>query len=642
MGEHNVSRERSTGDVRAFIKALLNDVRALERMLEDGLFEKDLRRVGAEQEMFIIDKDMFPANKAVQVLEGLGQLGINNVGTELATFNLEANLEPRVFGGDCLSRMEQDLNHVIHKIRRACAEVGVDVVLTGILPTLNQSHLGLESLTPNPRYHELNDAIRQMRGGDFHIHLKGLDELQVTHDNVLVEACNTSFQIHFQVAAEEFAGLYNLAQAITAPVLAAAVNSPVFFGKRLWNETRVAVFQHAIDTRPVAHRSRGAQPRVDLGSGWVENSVLEIIRDDIARYRVLLVKGLEENSLKTLDAGGIPQLEALRLHNGTVYRWNRFCYGITDGVPHLRIESRALPAGPTVLDEMANAAFFFGLMAGLTEEYEDIRKVMTFDDVRSNFFAVARHGLKAQIAWERGRTHTAESLILQELLPKARAGLRTAGINEYDSDRYLGIVEERVRQHRTGARWILDSLATMGNEGTPDLRLRTLTSAMVERQRTGDPVHRWPLASLDEARDWRYSFLRVDQVMSTQVFTVRPGDLVEMVANVMDWNAIRYVPVEDDDGKLAGLVSSRALIRLVGHDYDDNLTVGDIMKTELVTVSPEMSTVEAIRLVRAHQIGCLPVVKNEHLVGILTAADFLPLFDKLLDEMLKEDRLDGD
>jgi CBS domain-containing protein len=641
MGDQNVNREQSTGEVRAFTKALLADVRALEKMLDAGMFEKDVRRIGAEQEMFLIDRDLFPANMALEVLEELGR---DDVGTELATFNLEANVPPRVFSGDCLRRMEDDLGDVVARVRAAAAGLGVDVVLTGILPTLNQSHLGLENITPNPRYLELNEAIRNLRRGDFRISLKGLDELQITHDNVLVESCNTSFQIHFQVASEEFARFYNQAQAVAAPVLAAAVNSPVFLGKRLWKETRVGLFQHSVDTRADAHHSRGAQPRVDMGNNWVNESVLELIREDIAHFRVLLTKGLEEDSLRTLADGGIPRLDALCLHNGTVYRWNRFCYGITAGKPHLRIEARFLPAGPTVIDEVANASFFFGLMAGVAEEHDDIRRVMSFDDVRSNFFAVARHGLKAQIVWDRGRTHTAESLILKVLLPTAREGLRHAGIDSADIDRYLGVIEERVRHHRTGARWILDSLATMGDEGTADLRYRTLTAAMVERQKTGDPVHRWPLASLDEARDWRYSFLRVGQVMSTQVFTVRPGDLVEMVANLMDWNGIRYVPVEDDDGRLCGLVGYGALIRLVGHHQGENddggLTVADIMRTDLITVTPETSTAEAIRLVRAHQIGCLPVVKDGYLAGVLTAADFLPLFDKLIDEMLKEDGLD--
>ena len=638
MGKRDVRGKHDSDDVREFTRALLADVRALESMLDGGMFEKDLRRIGAEQEMFLIDRDLFPAPIATDVLKRIDN---DSIGTELSLFNIEANLTPRVFGGSCLREVETELLECVSVVRRAAQESGADILLTGILPTLNQTHLGLENITPNPRYHELNDALRKMRGGDFHIHIKGLDELQMTHDNVLVEACNTSFQVHFQVAADEFARLYNLSQAVTAPVLAAAVNSPVFFGKRLWKETRVAVFQHSVDSRPEAARSRGLQPRVDLGDSWVENSAIEIIQQDIARFRVLLTRGLEEDSLETLRNGGIPRLDALRLHSGTVYRWNRMCYGITDGKPHLRIENRALPSGPSVLDEVANASFYFGLMAGLAEEYDDVRSVMSFDDVRSNFYAVARHGLKAQIAWDHGHMHTAESLILNVLLPVARAGLKHAGIDSADIDRYLDVIEQRVQFQRTGARWILDSLAAMGKEGTPDLRMRTVTGAMLARQKTEDPVHKWPLATLDEAKDWRYSFLTVGQVMATQLYTVRPQDLVEMVANFMNWNRVRYVPVEDDESKLVGLVTYRALIRLVGRADTESVTVGDIMKTDLVTVTPETPTVDAVRLVRKHQIGCLPVVRGDALLGVLTTSDFLPLYDKLIDEMLDEDRHDG-
>jgi CBS domain-containing protein len=633
VGERDgVRKLTESGEVREFTRALLADVRALEQMLAQGMFEEDTRRVGAEQEMFLVNRDLFPAPVAMEVLSRIDD---NRIGTELARFNLEANLSPREFKGKCLSEMETELEELVGRVRIAAAHHKADVLLTGILPTLNRDHLTIDAIAPNPRYSELNEAMVKMRGGDFSINIKGLDELQITHDNVLVEACNTSFQVHFQAGASEFANLYNLSQAVTAPVLAAAVNSPVFFGQRLWKETRVAVFQHSVDSRSEVHRQRGQQPRVDLGDDWVEKSPLEIIQKDIARFRPLLVKGLEENSLETLAKGGIPRLGALRLHAGTVYRWNRMCYGITDGKPHLRIENRALPSGPTVVDEIANAAFYFGLMSGLSREIEDIRRVMTFDDVRTNFYAVSRHGLKAQISWA-GHTHTAESLILKELLPVAYEGLKISGIDAGDIEKYLGIIEQRVHYHRTGARWILDSLATMGTDGTKDLRMRTVTQAMLSRQKSGDPVHKWPLASLDEAKDWRYSFLTVGQVMATQLYTVRPQDLAEMVANFMDWNHVRYVPVENDEGELVGLVTYRALIRLVGRDNTSNVTVADIMHTDLITVSPDTPTIDAIRLTRRHQIGCLPVVSGKHLVGILTASDFLPLYDKLIDELLEE------
>jgi len=640
MGEHQVIRGRDATEVREFTRSLLDDVRALARMLEEGMFERGVRRVGAEQEMFLVDADLFPTPIAPEVLEAVDD---PRVGTELARFNLEANLTPRTFGGSCLRDMESEIDQVVARVRATAATIrpGADAILTGILPTLDPSHLRIDNISPNPRYFELNEALRKTRGGDFQIHMKGLDELQMTHDNVLVEACNTSFQIHFQVAAEEFARLYNLAQVVTAPVLAAAANSPVFFGHRLWRETRIGVFQHSVDSRHEGERTRGVAPRVDFGDGWVDNSVLEIAQQDVARFRVLLTRGINEKSLEVLDRGGIPRLEALRLHNGTVYRWNRFCYGVSGGKPHLRIENRALPAGPSVVDEVANAAFYFGLMAGLAEQTTDIRTMLAFDDARSNFYAVARHGLKAQLAWYHGQTHTAESLILNELLPAARYGLEHAGIDAADIDRYLDIIEERVHFQQTGARWILDSLATMGSTGTRDLRMRTVTQGMLARQKMGAPVHRWPLASIDEAKDWRHSFLTVGQVMSTQLFTVRPADLAEMVAELMNWNHIRYVLVEDDDGNLVGLVGYRALVRLVGRANIADVAVSDIMTRDLVTVTPETPTLDAIHLVRSHQVGCLPVLRGDRLVGVLSAHDFLPLYDKLIDDLLGEDHDDA-
>ena len=624
--------------MQAFMKALLADVQALERMLESGLIESGVRRIGAEQEMFLVDRDLAPAPISVDLLSLIDS---PNIGTELARFNLEANASPRAYGGKCLSELEAELRHLVHIANNAANQFGARVLLTGILPTLNQSHLTIENMAPNPRYMELNDALVGSRRGDFHIHLKGLDELQVTHDNVLVESCNTSFQVHFQVGPDEFANLYNLAQAVSAPVLAAAVNSPVLFGHRLWCETRVALFQHSVDSRTEAHRSRGHRPRVTFGESWVHKSVMELIREDIARYRVLLVNGVEEDSLEMLERGEIPRLAALTLHNGTVYRWNRFCYGRTNGVPHLRIENRALPAGPTIVDEVANAAFYFGLLSGLSAEHDDITRALAFDDVKNNFFAAARHGLKAQFVWEKGRSHTAESLITDLLLPTARAGLHSAGIDSEDIERYLGIIEERVKRHRTGACWIMDSLATMGEEGTPDLRFRTLTSAMLARAGTREPVHTWSLASLDEVKDWRFSFLNVGQVMSTELFTVRADDVVEMVANLMDWNHIRYVPVEDEEGRLQGLVTHRSLLRMVGRRDSEKLTVEDIMTTDLHTVTTETSTLDAIAMMRKHSIGCLPVLNNGRLVGTLTSHDFMPLSEKLIEGLLKEDRLSG-
>src|SRR5690606_297581 len=353
MGEHQVS-EADDAELRAFMRAILADVHALEQVIGRGMIESGVRRIGAEQEMFLVDRTLSCAPVSTEVLATANDPRLT---TELAKFNLEANLTPQTFGGKCLSNLEAELNDVIAVARKAAAAHDARIVLVCILPTLRKPDLVLDSMTPLPRYFALNKAMHRMRGGqDFHVLIKGKDEFELTHDNVMLEAANTSFQIHFQVDDREFARLYNIAQVVTAPVLAAGVNSPVLTGKRLWNETRVALFQHSVDTRMDAHRARNSRPRVSFGDRWVDDSVLEIFREDIARFRVVLSTALDEDPMETLRAGKAPELKALRLHNGTVYRWNRACYGVVDGVPHLRIENRALPAGPSVVDEVGNAA----------------------------------------------------------------------------------------------------------------------------------------------------------------------------------------------------------------------------------------------------------------------------------------------
>ncbi|HEX8889280.1 MAG TPA: CBS domain-containing protein [Pyrinomonadaceae bacterium] len=636
MGQHDVNQETDQQKLKAYTKALLDDLRALELMLERGLLERGVRRIGAEQEMFLVDRDLNPAPLTTEILKHIND---SRLTTEIARFNLEANLTPLLWSGNCLSRMHRELDEVIALARAGAHAQGADVLLTGILPTLQPSHLSLDNLTPNARYYALNRSVTQLRGGTFTIHIKGIDELQITHDNMMMESCNTSFQIHYQVSPDEFVPLYNMAQAITAPVLAAAVNSPLLFGHRLWQETRLALFQHSADTRSNAHQMRSQPPRVSFGEQWLKGSVLELFREQIARFRVIMITDADENPRTVLARGEVPKLSALRLHNGTVWPWNRACYGINDGRAHLRIENRALPAGPTPLDEVANAAFFFGLMAALPAEYGEIDKRMNFDDAKSNFFSAARHGLKAQFTWLDGKSHTATSLILEHLLPLARAGLKQANITSEDIGRYLGVIEERVLSGQTGAMWVRRSLAAMNEQGTRDVRLRTLTAFMLARQHIGDPVHSWPVVEMDEMDEWRSSYQTVGQFMSTDLFTVRPDDLVDLAANVMDWRHVRHVPVEDDEGRLVGLVSHRNLLRLLARGITagngEPISVGSIMKANPLTVTPQTPTLEAINLMRENHVGCLPVTEAGRLVGIVTAYDFLSASARLFEKYLK-------
>lgn len=634
MGDHNVE-EFDQQKSQAFMKAVLNDLRALAFMLERGLVESGSKRIGAEQEMFLIDRDLRPAPLSLEVLNHADDPRLT---TEIARFNLEANLTPLSLNGDCFSQMQDELTALITKTRQSARTVNADVLLAGILPTLQKTDLTLDNLTPVSRYHELNRGVIRLRGGPLDIHIKGLDELQITHDNIMMEACNTSFQIHFQTDPAEFAAHYNMAQAITAPVLAVAVNSPLLFGHRLWHETRVALFQHSTDARSRSQLARSHPTRVSFGDDWLEHSVVALFHEQISRFRPIMITQPDEDPFQVLARGEIPQLSALRMHNSTVWRWNRACYGVADGVAHLRIENRALPSGPTVVDEIANAAFFAGLMLALPQEYGDISKRMSFDEAKSNFFRAARHGLDAQFTWTDGQNISASSLVIEQLLPLAQQGLESADVEASDIHKYLGIIEDRVSGRQTGSRWILKSLAAMPQTGSKEVRLRQLTCTILDRQKKGQPVHTWPVVKKTESGDWEQGYRTVGQFMSTDLFTVQPEDLIDLAASVMDWRHIRHVPVENEAGHLVGLITHRNLLHLVStgsHEKSMNsITVREVMVPNPVTVPPSTPTLEAIKIMREQRIGCLLVVEGGQLVGIVTSYDFLEASALLFEQHL--------
>ena len=635
MGEHEVMGQIDEEGLRSFMRALLEDLHALELLLEAGGVESGIRRIGAEQEMFLVDSSCRPAPVGPEILERVQHELLT---TEIGRFNLEANMPPLLFGGSCLSDMEQGIRDLVQITRDAAEDFGAEVALVGILPTLRLPDLCLANMSPNPRYFELNRAVSRMRGGDFHLLIKGIDELDIKHDNVMLEAVNTSFQVHFQVGAEEFARLYNLAQLATAPMLAAAVNSPLLLGKKLWKETRIAVFQHSVDVRSKTHSRRGHRPRVHFGESWVRDGVVELFKEDIARYRVILAGDTSEDPLLALESGRAPELKALRMHNGTVYRWNRACYGVHDGKAHLRIENRVIPSGPTIQDEVANAAFFFGLVSGMADVYDDLPERLAFDDAKNNFLQAARQGLEAQFNWLDGHLFSAQNLILDELLPIARDGLASSGIDELDIERYLGLIDARVRSGRTGAQWQLDSCANLGTGLNLDRRQRSLTRSILLQQWDDKPGHEWELAEVHAAEDWRDSYRTVGQYMTTDLFTVRPGDLVDLAVSLMDWEHVRHVPVEDEEGRLVGILSHRRLLRLIGkrsQGDQQTVAVSEIMRPDPLYVAPETPTLDAIQLMREHKVGCLPIVENDRLVGIITERDLVDVAARLLEEGLR-------
>jgi CBS domain-containing protein len=280
------------------------------------------------------------------------------------------------------------------------------------------------------------------------------------------------------------------------------------------------------------------------------------------------------------------------------------------------------------------------MMAGMSEQVDDIREYLTFADVKANFMGAARDGIRAQMNWFNDTHLPAKQLVLEQLLPLAREGLQEAGIDQDDIDRYLGVLHDRVALRRTGARWALESLEKMEKSGTLDQRLRCLVASLVEQQSTGKPICQWKLAEYCAEQDWRESYQTVGQFMSTDLFTVRPDDIVDFAATLMDWRHVRHVPVEDDSGRLVGLVSHRALLRLVATGRvgkDHRVTVDEIMNTKPITVHADTSTVEAIRLMRERKLACLPVTRDNKLVGIITEHDLIVVASHLLETYLAND-----
>ncbi len=640
MGIQSVSTNDSGDAARRSMSRVLRDLEAMERMIETGLFETDRQRIGMEQEMVLVDKTMQPAPAAPDVLDRVDD---PRVVPEIARFNLEFNGDPVELGGNCFSALETQLRKLYHLVDNAGREVGVRALLAGICPTVDLTHLAVSNIMPRPRYFALDEALRKLRGDHFELRVDGADELIVRHPSVMLEAVNASFQVHLQVAPDEYPSAYNSALAVSAPVLAAAVYSPILFGKRLWRETRIAIFQQVVDTRSEGAGQREFLGRVRFGEEWMKSSVLEVLRADVAHLRQLMHADIDDGAdpIAELDEGRVPKLRAWQAFNSSVYRWMRPCYGVTEGRPHLRIENRLLPAGPTILDEIANAAFWIGLMLETPKRWPDLPTRMDFRDARGNFLRAAREGLTAHMAWIDGNDHPIGELILGEFLPAARDGLTGAGVDAVDIDRLLGTIEQRVATRKTGANWILRSVAKMRGVGSQGARLAALTRAMLDNQDSDRPVHEWPEAPMpDETASPAHQFARVSQCMTTELYTVAEDDCIDLAASIMDWERVRHIPVEDSSHRLVGLVSYRKLLRALsrGHTSTDSKTmpVREVMVTDPVTVTPDTPTLEAIRLMCEHRVACLPVVEDGRLVGIVSDRDYTGIARSLLEQALRD------
>lgn len=616
MGDQNIHTNSNIEMRHQFIRHLLDDVEALEILLKEGKIEKGITRIGAEQEFCLVNPSWRPSPVGKLVLE---EINDPHFTTELAKFNLEINLDPIELKNDAFQKMETQLRELLHKAKNVSQNYDSQVLLTGILPSISSHEVGLEFMTEHARYFALNEMFTKLRGTDFSLHLSGVDELSVKHHTVMFEACNTSFQMHLQIDPEDFINSYNWSQAIAGPVLGISVNSPLLLGRELWQETRIALFQQSIDTRSISQALKDQQPRVTFGDSWAEGSVADIFKNEISRYKIILSKDIEENSLDLVKNGDIPKLKALNLHNGTIYRWNRACYGVGGGKAHVRIENRYIPSGPTVLDEMANFAFWVGLMVGRPKKYDQVHQLMDFCDAKSNFMKSARHGCESKMIWM-GEEISLKSLIIDSLLPIAYAGLKKVGVDEKDINRLLAVIEKRVETH-TPAQWMIKSYRNLKKKMKPDEALIALTSTIHANHTTQKPVHEWEVSVADESIDSNAT--KLGHIMSDKLFTAFMNDTVELTINIMKWKNIHHIPVVDENEQLVGLLTRTHIDNLKKKMSltNESILVSKIMEKDMIIADTSTGIGKAISIMKKNEIGCLPVLQKNQLVGIVTIKD---------------------
>jgi gamma-glutamyl:cysteine ligase YbdK (ATP-grasp superfamily) len=449
--------------------------------------------VGAELELFLIDRHgrALPRNQEVRA-----EAADPRVALEVDRFNLELNLTPAPLAGRPFAAFAAELDQALGIVRRAAAWHGGRIVMAGILPTLRAEDLQLAALSDAARFRALNSGIRRLRREPFRIRIDGADPLDLVADDIGLEGANTSFQIHLKVDPNRFSAAFNAAQLAIGPVLAVAGNSPTFLGHRLWEETRVALFKQALDDRDAAGRSGRRACRVAFGSGWTAAGALELLEESVRLHEPVLPVVGTERPLERVAAGQVPALEELRLHQGTVWRWNRAIYDPAGG-GHLRIELRPLPAGPTVVDMLANAAFLLGLTLALASDADTLTRRFAFQQAHHNFYRAAQFGLGAELAWPlgpdgRARTFPAAELVRQ-LLPAARQGLVDAGVAAEEADELLAVIEARTATGQTGAAWQRQAPAALERRLGRDQALAAMLEHYLEHQQTGDPVHTWTL-----------------------------------------------------------------------------------------------------------------------------------------------------
>src|SRR5688572_28199940 len=486
MGEEVAQQEFSRADRTRHREKVRRNLDVFARMLREARFDTDDPMAGLEMELNLIDDAGDPALKNAEVLEAIADPDFQ---TELGQFNIEINVAPAKLREGGLSKFEDSLRRSLNDAEEKGSKVGAHQVMIGILPTLAEGHMNVSSLSSNPRYKLLSEQILAARGEDITISISGKERLTTTSDSIVPEAACTSTQFHVQTSPDQFAAHWNAAQAIAGVQLAVSANSPYLLGKELWRETRIPLFEQATDTRSEELKAQGVRPRVWFGERWI-TSVFDLFEENVRYFPALLPVTDSEDPLEVLESGGTPALHELKLHNGTIYRWNRPVYDIAGGVPHLRVENRLLAAGPTVADTIANAAFYFGLVRSLAESERPLWSQMSFSAAEENFHVAAQQGLDAQIYWPGIGQVRATELVLRRLLPMAAEGLDAWGVEGAVRDRLLGIIEQRCLLGVNGAEWFVGQMHRRTDMETYDALRATLLDYR-ERMHTNEPVHTW-------------------------------------------------------------------------------------------------------------------------------------------------------
>jgi gamma-glutamyl:cysteine ligase YbdK (ATP-grasp superfamily) len=492
MGRDIQAIKISGEDRRKYRDKIRRSLDVFARMLRERRFDDNSSMVGQEIELNLVDETGMPHMRNADALAAIADPAW---ATEVGQFNLEINVPPRRLEGDAFEGLEREIRADLNAADGKARTVGSHLVMIGILPTLAEHDVDESAMSANERYKVLNEQIFAARGEDMRIEIDGPEQLLTHADSITPEAACTSVQLHTQVSPDAFANYWNAAQAIAGAQVALAANSPFLFGRQLWQETRITLFEQSTDTRPDELKEQGVRPRVWFGERWI-TSVFDLFEENIRYFPALLPICEDEDPLEMLDRGVSPQLAEMSLHNGTVYRWNRPVYGVVDGTPHLRVENRVLPAGPTIADIMANSAFYYGLVRTLAEAQRPIWTQMSFSTAEENLHEAARHGLDAQLYWPGVGDTPAAELILRRLLPLAREGLARWGVGQADADRLLGIVEQRCLTGQTGAAWQVATVANLSRRHNLDRpeALRQMTQLYIEHMHTNTPVHTWPAA----------------------------------------------------------------------------------------------------------------------------------------------------